>query len=132
MKRIAINGMGRIGRASLKVILDSPELTLVALNDITPIDNIAYLIKYDSVHGSFDREIEVEANALTIGNREIPFFSEKDPANLPWDKMGVDVVIESTEVFTKQEEAQKHIEAGAKAVVISGPPISFRVPTPRW
>ncbi len=129
MKRIAINGMGRIGRTSLKVILDTPELQLVAVNDIADIDNIAYLIKYDSVHGTYEKDIQVEENHLIIDGNKIPFFSERNPEQLPWAELKIDIVIESTGIFTKQEEAEKHIKAGAKTVVLSGPSSSPDVPT---
>ena len=129
MKKIAINGMGRIGRASLKIILDHPDLELVALNDIAPIDSIAYLLKYDSVHGTFEKEVSVEDSALVVGGKHIPFYNERNPADLPWKAHGVEVVIESTGVFTKEEDAQKHVDAGAKVVVISGPTSSGGVPT---
>lgn len=129
MKKIAINGMGRIGRATLKIILDTTELDLVAVNDIAPIDNIAYLLKYDSVHGTFEKEVNVKDNALEVDGKPIPFFTERNPEDLPWKKLNVDIVIESTGVFTKEEDAQKHINAGAKVVVISGPTSSGGVPT---
>lgn len=129
MKKIAINGMGRIGRASLKLILDTPELDIVAVNDIASIDNIAYLLKYDSVHGAFDKEVKVEGNQLIVDGINIPFYSQGNPTDLPWAELGVDVVIESTGVFTKGEDAQKHVDAGAKIVVLSGPTSSGGVPT---
>lgn len=129
MKRIAINGMGRIGRASLKNIIDHPELDLVAVNDIAPIDNIAYLLKYDSVHGVFEKEVAVDQNNLVVVGKRIQFFNERNPEKLPWGDLAVEVVIESTGVFTKEEDAQKHIEAGAKFVIISGPTQSGGVPT---
>jgi len=129
MKKIAINGMGRIGRATLKIILDTPELELVAVNDIAPIDNIAYLLKYDSVHGTFEKEVSIKDNALEVDGKQIPFFTERNPEDLPWSKLNVDIVIESTGVFTKEEDAQKHVNAGAKVVVISGPTSSGGVPT---
>jgi len=129
MKKIAINGMGRIGRASLKVILDTPELDLVAVNDIASVDNIAYLLKYDSVHGAFEKEVKVEGNHLVVDGRSIPFYNQRNPADLPWGQLEVDVVIESTGVFTKEKDAQKHIYAGAKVVVLSGPSASGGVPT---
>lgn len=129
MKKIAINGMGRIGRASLKIILDTPELELVAVNDIASIDNIAYLLKYDSVHGTFDKEVKVQGDNLIVDGKRIRFFGQRNPADLPWAKLGVEVVIESTGVFTKEEDAKKHADAGAKVVVISGPTSSGGVPT---
>ncbi len=129
MKKIAINGMGRIGRASLKLILDNPELDLVAVNDIAPIDNIAYLLQYDSVHGVFEKEVTVEKDSLVVNGSPIPFYSQRNPAELPWKELDVDVVIESTGFFTKEEDARKHVDAGAKIVVISGPTSSGSVPT---
>ena len=129
MKKIAINGMGRIGRASLKIILDNPELDLVAVNDIASIDNIAYLIKYDSVHGIFEKNVTIENNNLIVNGKTIPFYSQRNPEDLPWKELDVDVVIESTGFFTKEEDAQKHVDAGAKVVVISGPTASGGVPT---
>ncbi|MFT4568255.1 MAG: glyceraldehyde 3-phosphate dehydrogenase [Saprospiraceae bacterium] len=129
MKRIAINGMGRIGRTSLKIILDTPGLQLVAVNDIALINNIAYLIKYDSVHGRYEKDIEVKENLLVIGGSIIPFYSERDPEKLPWEKLNIDIVIESTGIFTTHDDAEKHIKAGAKTVVLSGPSKSPEVPT---
>ncbi|RRQ50236.1 type I glyceraldehyde-3-phosphate dehydrogenase [Maribacter algicola] len=129
MKKIAINGMGRIGRASLKIILDNPALDLVAVNDIASIENIAYLLKYDSVHGIFEKDVNVENDSLLVNGKKIPFYSQRNPEDLPWKELDVDVVIESTGFFTKEEDAQKHVDAGAKVVVISGPTASGGVPT---
>lgn len=129
MKRIAINGMGRIGRTSLKIIQDLPDLEVVAVNDIAPAESIAYLLKYDSVHGKLDQAVEVKDGTLTIGDHQIKFFNEKDPAKLPWGSLNIDVVIESTGLFTLEADAARHIEAGAKTVVISGPTKSPEVPT---
>ena len=129
MKRIAINGMGRIGRTSLKVICDHPDLELVAINDIASIDNIAYLIQYDSVHGQFEKDLKVTDKYLQIGADKVHVFQEKDPLNLPWKELDIDVVIESTGVFTTTEKAELHIKAGAKTVVLSGPSKSPDVPT---
>ncbi len=129
MKRIAINGMGRIGRTSLKVIMDQPNLDLVAVNDITSIDNIAYLIKYDSVQGTFEKQVDFEEGSLIIDNKKIQFLNEKDPENLPWGDLEIDVVIESTGLFTNEVDARKHIIAGAKTVVLSGPTKSPDLPT---
>ncbi|WP_420386260.1 type I glyceraldehyde-3-phosphate dehydrogenase [Roseivirga sp.] len=129
MKRIAINGMGRIGRASLKVILDTPELELVAVNDIASVENIAYLIKYDSMHGTFEREVSHQEQQLVIDGRPIHFYNQRNPEDLPWAELNIDVVIESTGIFTQQEDAARHIKAGAKTVVLSGPSKSQDVPT---
>jgi glyceraldehyde 3-phosphate dehydrogenase len=129
MKQIAINGFGRIGRAALKIISDTSELNVVAINDLMSIENAAYLLKHDSVYGRYKDEVTIHENHLLIGNKKILFISEKDPAKLPWKEFGVDVVIESTGVFTNREDAEKHIYAGAKTVVISGPTKSKGTPT---
>lgn len=129
MKRIAINGFGRIGRAALKVILEIPELELVAINDLMSLDNAAYLLKYDSVYGKYEHEVTVHNNHLHINGKRIYFVSEKDPAKLPWKELNIDVAIESTGLFTNREDAEKHIHAGAKTVVITGPTKSKDTPT---
>jgi glyceraldehyde 3-phosphate dehydrogenase len=129
MARVAINGLGRIGRAALKVVLDTPELDLVAVNDIGSIDNMAYLIKYDSVYGRYNKSVEVKDGDLVIDGKVIKYLSVKDPAQLPWADLKVDLVFESTGIFTKQEDAGKHIQAGAEWVIISGPTKSEGVPT---
>jgi glyceraldehyde 3-phosphate dehydrogenase len=129
MKKIAINGFGRIGRAALKVISDMPGLEVVAINDLMNIDNAAYLLTYDSVYGKYESEVSIQNNNLRIGNKNILFISEKDPAKLPWKQLEIDVVIESTGLFTNREDAEKHIHAGAKNVVISAPTKSVDTPT---
>jgi len=129
MKRIAINGFGRIGRASLKVILETKDMELVAINDLLDIDNAAYLLQYDSVYGIYERKVSAKDGNLVVGDKRIKYFSEKQPANLPWKELGIDVVIESTGIFTNREDAEKHIVAGAKTIVISGPTKSKDTPT---
>ncbi len=129
MKRIAINGMGRIGRAALKIIIETPELELVAVNDIASIENIAYLLKYDSVHGIFEADIKTGNKEIIVNGKSIVFTNERDPEKLPWKALSIDIVIESTGIFTKYEDSQKHITAGAKTVVLSGPSKSPEVPT---
>ncbi len=129
MKRVAINGFGRIGRASLKVIMKTPGLEMVAINDLMSLENAAYLLKYDSVYGKYDGDISVSDNSLVIDGQNVLFYSEKDPAKLPWKEQQIDVVIESTGFFTNSEDAAKHITAGAKTVVISGPTKSADAPT---
>jgi len=131
MKKIAINGFGRIGRASLKVIINTPGLEIVAVNDLLTIENAAYLLKYDSVYGIYDKEVEVivDGGYLKVGDKRISYLSIKNPAELPWKELGVDTVIESTGLFTNREDAEKHIHAGAKQVVISGPTKSVDTPT---
>ncbi len=120
MVKIAINGLGRIGRAVLKLALEK-KLDVVAINDLGSIESLVYLIKYDSVYGNFNGTVEGGKGFLKINNMKIAVFAEKDPEKLPWKKLGVDVVVESTGVFTDKEGAGKHIKAGAKKVIISAP-----------
>lgn len=129
MKRIAINGFGRIGRASLKVILETPGLEIVAVNDLMSIENAVYLLKYDSVYGIYGKDVSYTGNILKVDKKEILYLSDKDPSNLPWKDHSIDTVIESSGVFTKREDAEKHIQAGAKTVVISAPTKSKDTPT---
>ena len=127
--KIGINGFGRIGRASLKVIMDTPELEVVAINDLLTIENAVYLLKYDSVYGIYDKEVSFDGDVLQVGDKKIKYLSVKNPAELPWKDLQVDTVIESTGLFTNREDAKKHIHAGAKHVVISGPTKSVDTPT---
>ena len=129
MATIAINGLGRIGRAALKIIMDTPELEVVAVNDIVPIENIVYLLKYDTVYGRYDKTVEGDGENLTIGGKTIRYYSEKDPASLPWSSLNVDIVLECTGVFTKREDLEKHVHAGAKYVILSAPAKSDDVVT---
>ncbi len=119
--RVAINGAGRIGRAFYKVARQRPELEVVAMNDLGDINNIAYLLKYDTAYGVSDFDVKVEGNHLVIDGKEVAYVSQKDPTLLPWKDMNIDVVVESTGLFTSYEKAQAHITAGAKKVVISAP-----------
>lgn len=120
MVKIAINGLGRIGRAFLKIALDKG-INVVAVNDLASIDSIAYLMKYDSVYGNYNGNIEKGADFIKINRKKIMIFSEKQPENLPWAELGVDVVVECTGAFTDRDGAMKHIWAGAKKVLISAP-----------
>jgi glyceraldehyde 3-phosphate dehydrogenase/glyceraldehyde-3-phosphate dehydrogenase (NAD(P)) len=123
MKKIAINGLGRIGRLVLRCYMANKpsDVEIVALNDLTPPAEMAYLIKYDSIHGKAGFPVEAGEDCLKLDGKEIPLFKEKDPAKLPWKELGVDIVLECTGIFTKKEKAMAHIEAGAKRVVISAP-----------
>lgn len=121
MARVAINGLGRIGRAALKIILAAPELELAAMNDLIPADNLAYLLKYDTVYGRYDKRVEHTKDSLIIDGKTYKLFSEKDPANLPWKDLGVDVVLECTGVFRKKDGMEKHLKAGARYVILSAP-----------
>ena len=120
--RVGINGFGRIGRQSLKAILErSPELEVVAVNDLVPVETNALLFKHDSTYGAFAGEVGHTADAIVVNGREIKVVQEKDPAALPWKALGVDIVIESTGRFTEAEKAKAHLDAGAKKVIISAP-----------
>ncbi|MBR2709323.1 type I glyceraldehyde-3-phosphate dehydrogenase [Candidatus Saccharibacteria bacterium] len=121
MVKIAINGFGRIGRNALKILLERHDAQVVAINDITDAKTLAHLLKHDSSYGVYDKKVSFTDKSLIINTREIPVYAEKDPTNLPWKKLGVDVVIECTGFFTKPEDARAHIVAGAKRVVISAP-----------
>ena len=129
MTRVAINGFGRIGRAAFKIILDTPELELVGVNDIMPLDNLAYLLKYDTAYGRYERDVEVGDGALVVDGKEYAFFAERDPSQLPWAELDLDIVFECTGFFTKQEDLEKHLEAGAKFVILSAPTKSEGIPT---
>ncbi|MDD4605026.1 MAG: type I glyceraldehyde-3-phosphate dehydrogenase [Dysgonamonadaceae bacterium] len=129
MKKIAINGMGRIGRAALKVILDTPGLELIAVNDIVSIENIAYLLKYDSVYGIYEKDVTFDENNIIVDGKKIKYNSVRNPEELPWKENQIEIVIESTGLFTTKEDAAKHITAGAKTVVISAPTKSKDIPT---
>lgn len=119
--RVAINGLGRIGRAAFKIILDTPELELVAANDIVSIDNLAYLLKYDTVYGRYEKEVGSDAEHLVVAGHPYRVFNEKDPARLPWGELDVDIVLECSGVFTQMEDLKKHLTAGAKYVLLSAP-----------
>ena len=129
MPTVAINGLGRIGRAALKILLDADGLDLVAVNDIADVDNLAYLLKYDTVYGRYHREVSAAEGALVIDGRRIPALAERDPANLPWHDLGVDLVLECTGRFTSAEDLERHIRAGASYVILSAPTKSDTVPT---
>ncbi len=120
-KKIAINGFGRIGRNVLRAALKSSAVEILAINDLTDAATLAHLLKYDSVHGILDVSVEAEADALIVAGRRIQVFKERDPAALPWSKLGIEIVVESTGFFTSREGAAKHLEAGAARVVISAP-----------
>jgi len=119
--KVAINGLGRIGRAALKIILDTPQLELVAVNDIVPAENIVYLLKYDTVYGRYEKTVESDSEDLIIAGKRCRYYHEKDPARLPWSSLGVDIVLECTGVFTKKEDLEKHVQAGARYVILSAP-----------
>ena len=123
MKRIkiAINGFGRIGRISTRVLLQNSNLELVAINDLADAATLAHLFKYDSIHRKYKGTVSSEEKTIIIDGNKIPVYSEKNPGDLPWSKLGVDIVLECTGHFTNKEGAEQHIKAGAKRVIISGP-----------
>ncbi|HKW85512.1 MAG TPA: type I glyceraldehyde-3-phosphate dehydrogenase [Nitrospiraceae bacterium] len=119
--RIGINGFGRIGRNVLRASLDDPDLNFVAINDLTDAKTLAYLLKYDSIHGILEPEVEAKDDQLIVGGKSLTVLAKKDPKELPWKDLGVDLVIESTGRFTDREGASRHLSAGAKRVIISAP-----------
>lgn len=129
MIKIAINGFGRIGRLVFKELITNKNVKIVAINDLTDAKTLAHLLKYDSAHGIFKADITSDASNLIVNKKKIPIYAEKDPALLPWKKLGVDLVIESTGRFVDKEGARKHLTAGAKKVVISAPAKGEGIPT---
>jgi len=121
MARIAINGFGRIGRATFKILLDTPDMEVAAVNDIVSPENLAYLLKYDTVYGRYPKTVEHTDKSLIVDGKEIPVYGIKDPTQLPWKDLSIDLVFESTGVFTKTEDLRKHIEAGARYVILTAP-----------
>ena len=121
MKKVAINGFGRIGRLAFRQMLHRSDLNVVAINDLTNVDTLAHLLKFDSIHGRFDGTVEVEGGNLKINGNVVQISAERNPSDLPWSRHGIDVVVESTGVFASKAGASKHIEAGARKVVISAP-----------
>ena len=119
--RVAINGFGRIGRLVFKIMMQKKDIEVVAINDLTDVKTLAHLLKYDSVHGKLNANISYANNSLQVNNQNTTIFSEKNPENLPWKELNIDVVIESTGLFRDEKSASKHIIAGAKKVVISAP-----------
>ena len=121
MINVGINGFGRIGRNFFRASLANPNINIVGINDLTPNETLAHLLKYDSILGRLGLEVTFTDDSITVGGKTIKVFSERDPANLPWASVNADVVVESTGIFTKAADAQKHITAGAKKVIISAP-----------
>ena len=119
--KVGINGFGRIGRNTFRAAMKEPDIEVVAVNDLTSAESCMHLLKVDSVHGVLDADVEVDGSDLVVNGRKVKVFSEKDPAKIPWGDMGVDVVVEATGLFTKRDDAAKHLEAGARKVIISAP-----------
>ena len=119
--KVGINGFGRIGRMVFRASVNHPEIEIVGINDLCPADYLAYMLKYDTMHGQFDGEVSATENAIVVNGKSIPIFAERDPKNIPWGKLEAEYVVESTGLFLTQEKAQAHIDAGAKKVVMSAP-----------
>ena len=125
--KIGINGFGRIGRNVFRAALKNDNVEVVAINDLTDANMLAHLLKYDSVHGKLDAEVVVDGSNLVVNGKTIEISAERDPAQLSWGKQGVEIVVESTGFFTKRADAAKHLEAGAKKVIISAPASDYEI-----
>src|SRR5262245_59830303 len=121
--RVAINGFGRIGRLTLRAIVEAgrKDIEVVAINDLAPVETNAHLLRFDSVHGRFPGEVKVKGDSISCGNGAIKVSAIKDPAQLPWRDLGVDIALECTGIFTAKEKAKTHLQAGAKGVLVSAP-----------
>ena len=119
--KVGINGFGRIGRMVFRASVEHPEIEIVGINDLCPADYLAYMLKYDTMHGKFAGEVSSDDKGIVVGGKSIPVFAERDPANIPWGQLGAEYVVESTGLFLTKEKAQAHINAGAKKVVMSAP-----------
>ena len=119
--KVGINGFGRIGRMVFRASLNHPEIEIVGINDLCPADYLAYMLKYDTMHGRFAADVKSNDYGIVVNGREIPVFAERNPADLPWGKIGAEYIVESTGLFLTKEKAQAHIDAGAKKVVMSAP-----------
>src|SRR3989344_4081827 len=131
MTKIAINGFGRIGRMFFRQAFSASggDLDIVAINDLGTPENLAYLLKYDTVYGRYEKEVGYKNSTLVVDGKEIKILNEKEPANLPWKDLGVDIVIESTGVFDSREKSAPHLDAGAKRVIITAPAKDEITPT---
>ncbi len=129
MIKVAINGFGRIGRTFTRVIEGNKNIQLVAVNDLADATTLSHLLKYDSIHGKFKSEVMPGDKSIIIGSNEVRLYNEKDPGQLPWKELGIDIVVESTGIFKSRELANKHITAGAKKVIISAPPSGSDIKT---
>ncbi|MBR2569302.1 MAG: type I glyceraldehyde-3-phosphate dehydrogenase [Paenibacillus sp.] len=121
MVKVGINGFGRIGRNVFRAALNNSEVEIVAINDLTDVKTLAHLLKYDTTHGTFEATVEAKEGALVVNGKEVKVFAERNPENLPWGANGVEIVVESTGIFTAKDKAEMHLKGGAKKVVISAP-----------
>jgi len=129
MAKVAINGLGRIGRAALKIIWETPDLDLVAVNDLVSTDNLMYMLKYDTAYGRYEKVLKEHEGNFDLDGKILKVFHKRDPLELPWKDLDVDLVFECTGVFTKREDLIKHVQAGAKHVILSAPSQSEDIPT---
>ena len=120
--KVGINGFGRIGRMVFRASINHPEIEIVGINDLCPADYLAYMLKYDTMHGHFEGEVSATETGIVVNGKEIPVFAERNPADIPWGKLEAEYVVESTGLFLTKEKAQAHIDAGAKKVIMSAPP----------
>ena len=127
--KVAINGLGRIGRAVFKILVANPDLEVAAINDVTPADNLAYLLNHDTVYGRYANRVTVRDHALVVADRSYAIFAEADPERLPWSRLNVDLVFECTGRFNRRSDLTKHLEAGAKRVILSAPAKDDDIPT---
>ena len=125
--RVSINGLGRIGRAMLKLVMDEPSLELVAVNDRVDVKNLAYLLRFDTVYGRYSKSVVVDGDDLVVDGRKVRTFSNRDPSTLPWKELGVHLVFECTGAFTRREDLEKHVRAGARIVLLSAPSTDVEV-----
>jgi glyceraldehyde 3-phosphate dehydrogenase len=121
MVKVGINGFGRIGRNVFRAALNNPEVEIVAINDLTDVSTLAHLLKYDTTHGRLNAKVEIGEGTLIVNGKSVKVFAERDPGNLPWASVGVEIVVESTGIFTAKEKAELHLKGGAKKVIISAP-----------
>lgn len=129
MLKIAINGFGRIGRPTFRLLFEKENFEIVAINDLTDTKTLAHLLKYDSLYGKYNHEVDYDKEHIIVDGKKFKVYAEKDPENLPWKNLDVDIVLECTGRFTTKEGAEKHLKAGAKRVIISAPPKSEGIPT---
>ena len=127
--RVAINGLGRIGRAILKLVIDEPSFELVAVNDLVEVENLAYLLRFDTVYGRYAKSVLSDGSDLIVAGRKLRTLKRRDPAELPWKELLVDLVFECTGMFTRREDLEKHIRAGAGMVLLSAPAKGAEVET---
>ncbi len=119
--KVGINGFGRIGRMVFRASVNHPEIEIVGINDLCPADYLAYMLKYDTMHGQFEGTVSATESAIVVNGKEIPIYAKRDPAEIPWGQLGAEYVVESTGLFLTKEKSEAHLKAGAKKVIMSAP-----------